>query len=238
VSKAEFDQRSAQAESARRQYEVARNSAAQQYQALVAARARVALALKAVDDTVVRAPFEGVVGERLVSVGDYVTRGTKVASVMRIDPIRIELTIPEQYIGEVGVGHAVNLEVNAYPGRTFTGQVRYISPGLRVDSRALVVEAVVRNPSGELKPGLFASARIAQASQQPAILVPRAAIATVADTPRVYVVSGDVVEERIVTTGQAVDELIEITSGLKAGEMVATSNVAQLRDGQRVSSSR
>jgi len=204
----------------------------------VAARARVALARKAVDDTVVRAPFEGVVGERFVSVGDYVTRGTKVASVMRIDPIRVELTVPEQYIGEVAVGRAVSLEVNAYPGRTFTGQVRYVSPGLRVDSRALVVEAVVRNPSGELKPGFFATAQIAQASQQPGILVPSAAVRTVSDTARVYVVSADHVEERIVSTGQPVDQFVEITSGLKAGETVATTNVAQLTDGLRVSVSR
>ena len=80
-SKADFDQRSAQAEVARRQYDIARNGALQQYQALLAARARVSLAKKALADTVVRSPFAGVVGQRLVSVGDYVARGTKVASV-------------------------------------------------------------------------------------------------------------------------------------------------------------
>ena len=113
-----------------------------------------------------------------------------------------------------------------------------MSPGLRVDSRALVVEAIVRNPSGELKPGFFATAQIAEASQQPGILVPSAAVRTVADTARVYVVSAEHVEERIVSTGQPVDQLVEITSGVKAGEMVATTNVAQLTDGLRVSVSR
>ena len=238
VSQAEFDLRSAQAEAARRQFEVVRNGAAQQYQALVAARARLALARKALDDTTVRAPFDGAVGERLVSVGDYVVRGTKVASVMRIDPIRVELTVPEQYIAEVAAGRTVTLEVNAYPGRTFTGQIRYVSPALRTDSRALVVEAIVSNPSGELKPGFFAIARIAQASPKPAVLVPAASIRTISDAARVYVVSGGTIEERIVTTGQQVNDLVEITSGVKAGEDVATSNIGQLSDGVRVAASR
>ena len=94
LSKADFDQRSAQAEVARRQYDIARNGALQQYQALLAARARVSLAKKALADTVVRSPFAGVVGQRLVSVGAYVARGTKVASVMRTNPLRVNLTVP------------------------------------------------------------------------------------------------------------------------------------------------
>ena len=94
LSQAEFDQRSAQTEAAERQYDMARNTAAQQYQSLLAARARVVVAQKALADTTVRAPFAGVVGERFVSVGDYVTRGTKVATVMRVDSLRVELTCP------------------------------------------------------------------------------------------------------------------------------------------------
>ena len=150
LSKADFDQRSAQAEVARRQYDIARNGALQQYQALLAARARVSLAKKALADTVVRAPFAGVVGQRLVSVGDYVARGTKVASVMRTNPLRVNLTVPEQYIAEVAVGRPVSLEVDASPGKTFKGHVRYVSPALQSDSRTLIVEAR-RSP---MTPGL------------------------------------------------------------------------------------
>jgi len=234
LSQAEFDQRSAQAEVARRQFDIARNTSLQQYQALLAARARVVLARKALADTVVRAPFAGVVGQRLVSVGDYVTRGTKVASVLRTSPLRVQLTVPEQFSAGVAVGRAVSFEVEASPGRTFTGQVRYVSPALQTDSRTLVVEAVVPNGDGTLKPGSFATASIEQASHQPGLLVPAAAVRTVAGTSRVYVVIGDHVEERIVTVGQQVGDGAEITSGLKAGEVVAASNVAQLADGARV----
>lgn len=234
LSKADFDQRSAQAEVARRQFDIARNGAMQQYQALLAARARVSLAKKALDDTVVRAPFAGVVGQRLVSVGDYVARGTKVASVLRTNPLRVNLTVPQQYSAEVAVGRPVQLQVDAAPGQKFEGQVRFVSPALQADSRTLIVEALVANNSGVLKPGSFATARIEQASERPAVLVPASAVRTVSGTSRVYVISGDRAEERIVTLGQPVDDLIEIATGLKAGENVATSNVDTLVDGAQI----
>ena len=163
LPQAEFDRSRAQADVARRQSDIARNGAEQQYQSLLAARARMTLARKALADTVVRAPFDGVVDQRLVSVGDYVVRGTKVASVMRTTPLRVELTVPGQYISTIAVGRSVSLEVDAYPGRTFTGRIRYVSPAVQADSRALIIEAVVPNETGELKPGQFATARIEQA---------------------------------------------------------------------------
>jgi len=235
VSQSEFDQRRTQLESARQQVEAAKNAAAQQYQALQAARARVALARKALADTVVRAPFNGVVGERLVSVGDYVTKGMKVAVVMRVNPLRVQLTVPEQFISVVRPKQPVNFEVDAYPGRQFTGQVLYVSPALEANQRALVVEASVPNPSNELKPGLFATARIEQPNRTPAVVVPASSVRTTAGTSRVYVVSGDHVEERIVTVGETLETMVEISNGLKAGERVATQNVAQLADGTKVS---
>ena len=221
-------------ESAERQYDVARNGATQQYQALLAARARVTMAQKALADTTVRSPFAGVVGERFVSVGDYVTRGTKVASVMRVDPLRVELTVPEQFVSAVATGRAVTFEVDSYPGETFTGQVRFVSPSLAAETRALMIEAVVPNPESRLKPGFFATAQIEQATMAPGVLVPATAVRTVSGTARVFVVNGDRVEERIVTAGQAIGERVEITSGLKAGEKVVSTGVERLVDGVRV----
>ncbi len=234
LSQAEFDQRSAQAEATARQYDVARNSAAQQYQALLAARARVTLAQKALADTTVRAPFAGVVGERFVSIGDYVTRGTKVATVMRVDPLRVELTVPEQYVSAVATGRAVTFEVDAYPGETFVGQVRYVSPSVAAATRALTLEAIVPNPSNRLKPGFFATARIEQAAMLPGLLVPTTAVRSISGTSRVFVIAGDRVEERVVMVGQRVGEQDEITSGLKAGERVVAKDVDRLVDGVRV----
>jgi RND family efflux transporter MFP subunit len=236
VSQSEFDQRRTQMEAARQQYEAAKNGAAQQYQSLQAARARVALARKALSDTVVRAPFNGLVAQRMVSVGDYVTKGMKVAVVVRINPLRAQLTIPEQFVSSVGVGQPITFAVDAFPGRQFEGKIRYVSPALQADQRALTAEAIVPNPGSELKPGLFATAQVQQRTATPAILVPGSAVQTTGGTSRVYVVNGDRVEERIVTTGQSVGTLIEVTNGLKAGERVATTNVPKLVDGARVSS--
>lgn len=234
VSQAEFDQRRAQMDATRQQYEAAKNGAAQQYQALQAARARVALAEKALADTVVRAPFSGIVAERVVSVGDYVTKGMKVAVVVRVNPLRVQITVPEQMVAAVAVGAPVTFQVDAYPGRTFEGKVRFVSPALEANQRALTVEAVVPNPAGELKPGLFATARIEQREKANAILVPATAVQTAGGTSRLYVLAGDHVDERIVTIGQTIDARIEIMTGLKAGERVATDNVAQLTDGAKV----
>jgi len=235
LSAADFDRSRTQAEAARRQYDIARNNAEQQYQSLRAAQARVTLARKALTDTSVRAPFAGAVEERFVSVGDYVSRGTKTVSVVRINPMRVELTVPGQYLSSLAPGRTVSLQVHAYPGKTFSGKIRYVSPSLKAESRALVIEAVVPNETGELKPGLFATAQIEQASSTPAILVPSTAIRTTTGTSRVYVVSSaGTVEERIVTLGQTAGDLVEITSGVARGETVATSNVAQLGDGVRI----
>jgi membrane fusion protein (multidrug efflux system) len=234
VSQSEYDQRKTQVEAARQQWESAKNAAEQQYQALQGARARVTLARKAASDTIVRAPFSGLVAQRMVSTGDYVTRGTKVAEVVRITPLRIELTVPEQFVADVKVGQPVSFTVDAFNGRTFEGKVRYVSPSLRADQRALTVEAVVPNANAELKPGMFATALIQQPNKEQAVLVPSVAVRVISGTSRVFVIAGDHVDERIVTTGQVLDPLVEITAGLKTGERIATENVSQLVDGVKV----
>jgi membrane fusion protein (multidrug efflux system) len=235
VSQSEYDQRRTQMEAARQQFEAAKNGAAQQFQMLQAARARVTLARKAFADTVVRAPFNGVVDQRVVSVGDYVNKGNKIAVVVRVNPLRAQLTVPEQSVSSISVGQPVVFEVDAYPGRQFTGTVKYVAAALQADQRALTIEATVPNGNGVLRPGLFATARIEQKDKTPAVLIPPAAVTTTAGTSRVYVVSGDHVDERIVTTGETVGDLVEVTKGLKAGERIATTNVAKLADGSKVS---
>jgi membrane fusion protein, multidrug efflux system len=234
VSKSEYDQRKTQVEAARQQYQMAQNVAQQSYRSLEAARARVVLARKASADTSIRAPFAGQVAERLVSVGDYVTHGARVATVVRVDPMRVELTIPEQSVSLARVGQPVRVAVEAYPGETFSATVRYVSPSLRADQRALTVEALAANPDGRLKPGLFATALIQQPQSAAALLVPASAIERIAGTSRVYVVKGDKVEERIVTSGETVGSQVEITSGLSKGETVAAEPKGRLTDGAAV----
>jgi RND family efflux transporter MFP subunit len=234
VSQSEYDQRLTQVEAARQQYQAARNAAEQSYRSLQAARARITLAKKSVADTLVRAPFSGIVAERLVSVGDYVAKGTKVATVVSVNPLRVELTIPEQSVSLVKIGQPVRLAVDAYPGREFAATIRFISPSLRSDQRALTVEAVAENADGLLKPGLFATAMIKQTTSAPGLLVPATAVETVSGTSRVYIVKNNRVEERIVTLGDKVDSLVELTSGVAAGDVVAAEPKGRLVDGRAV----
>jgi RND family efflux transporter MFP subunit len=235
VSQAEYDQKLTQVQAARQQYQTAQNGAQQSYRSLQAARARVDLARKSAADTVVRAPFSGIVAERLVGTGDYVSKGMKVATVVRIDPVRVELTVPEQYLSQVKTGQPVRLTVDAYPGETFHAKVRFVSPALKTNQRALTVEAVADNKDGRLKPGLFATALLQQPSPAPAMLVPAAAVETVAGTSRVYAIGADhKVEERIVTLGEKVGDRVEISSGVKPGERVVADPRGNLADGVRV----
>jgi len=234
VSQSEFDQRRTQVEAARQQYLVAQNTAEQSYRSLQAARARVSVSRKALSDTTVRAPFSGIVAERLVSVGDYVTRGTRVVTVVRIDPMRVELTVPEQAVSLVHAGQPVRLTVDAYPDDVFDATIRFVSPSLRADQRALTVEAIAPNADGRLKPGLFATASIQQPHSAPALLVPVTSVETVSGTSRVYVIKDGKVEERIVTLGERVRDQIELTSGVLAGEIVAAEPNGRLSDGAAV----
>ncbi|MCU0256270.1 MAG: efflux RND transporter periplasmic adaptor subunit, partial [Vicinamibacterales bacterium] len=182
----------------------------------------------------VRAPFSGVVVERRVSTGDYVTRGQVVATVVRIDPLRIELSIPEQDVSRIAAGQPVTFRVDAYPDRQFAGTVRYISPALRPDQRAMVIEAVVPNPDATLKPGLFATAEIAEPGRRTAVLVPRAALREVGSTRRVFAVVDGRLEDRIVTLGQAVGDRVVVTTGVAAGDVVALPGGLTLAEGMDI----
>jgi RND family efflux transporter MFP subunit len=185
-------------------------------------------------NTIITSPVNGFVARRAVDPGAFVSQNQQVADVVDITTVRLVANIVEKDLKQLHAGNTTRVQVDAYPGETFTGRVRYVSPAVTTDTRALVVEAVVPNDAGTLKPGSFATALIEEANRSPDILVPGVAVRTVAGTSRVFVVSGDRAEERIVTVGQPAGDLVEITSGLKAGENVATTNVATLADGVKV----
>ncbi len=154
-------------EAARQQYEAAQERRrAAVSGAAGGARARVALARKALADTVVRAPFTGLVAERLVSVGDYVTKGMKVAVVVRVNPLRVQLTVPEQFVsGGRGRRSRSSFEVDAYPGPAVHGHGPLRVAGARSEPAALTVEAVVPNAERRAEAGTL---RDRAASKQPA----------------------------------------------------------------------
>jgi RND family efflux transporter MFP subunit len=234
VSRSEYESRRTEAVAAREQHEETLNQMRQLYQGLEAQKARVALARKLLADAVIRAPYAGQIAEKAVNVGDYVKKGTRVATLMRVDPLRVELQIPEAAVAAVRKGQRVSFTVQTYPDRSFDGVIAYVGPALKPDARALVVEAVVPNGEGRLQPGLFASARIELPASSATAVVPVAAVRTEAGVSRVYVVAGGRAELRFVQVGRAAGDAVEVLRGLRAGERVAVSDLDRLADGAAV----
>jgi RND family efflux transporter MFP subunit len=202
--------------------------------AVDAAQAQVASARKAINDAVVVAPISGYVSDRPAALGEYVSTSSKVATIVRTNPIRVQIDIPEQAVSNIRVGQSVSVSVSAYPDRNFSGMVHHVSPSVTPNSRTLTVEARVENPDGLLKPGQFATVRILQPESDPAVLVPARAVHTESGTSRVYVIKDGRAQQRLVQLGQAEGDLVEIKSGVSADEQVATSNVELLSDGMQV----
>ena len=231
VSRSEYDLKRNDYLAQKEQVEVKVNEARQLYQTLQAQGARVAMARKTLADTTIRAPYAGLIMEKLVSMGQYVPKGGKVAVLVRVDPLRVELAVPEAAVSVVRRGQKVSFTVQTYPGRPFEGVVAYVGPALKADSRSLVVEAVVPNRRGELQPGLFATARIELPAGAPMPMAPASAVRTEAGVSRLFVVANGRAELRFVQLGRAVDGQVEVLRGLKAGERVVTSAPTTLGDG-------
>jgi len=195
--------------------------------------ARLALARKAVADVVVRAPFDGFVSERPVAVGEHVTPSTRVATVLRIDPIKLEVRVPSIEAARIKKGLHVVARVDAYPDRTFTGRVTAVSPAVDAASRSFTVEASVPNPDRLLKPGMFAVVEIHAGATENGTFVPVAAVQSDPNTNslRVFVVENGTARLRIVQVGGNDPGDVRVLSGVKAGELVVTSRLADLFDG-------
>jgi len=237
ISRSEHDFKRADYLSAKAQYELTLNQARNLYQLLQAQRARVAMARKGLENTVIRAPISGLVAEKYVDVGSYAKKGEKLVTLVRVDPLRVELTIPEAAVAAVKKGQRVSFTVQTYPDRRFAGTIAYIGPALRTDSRALVVEALVPNGNGMLQPGLFTTARIELPGGRPSVFVPASAVRTEAGVSRLFIVKNSRAEQRIVQIGREVDKLVEIVSGVSAGERVIAQATDRLADGAPITES-
>src|SRR5215212_5104413 len=238
VSRSFYDQQRAQRDQLKEQYEVAVAQARQNYAGVQVARTNVAnaesalaLARKNLSYAVIPSPIDGFVSERTADLGEYVSPQQKVATVVRINPLRVRIDIPEQAIPEVKIGQSVSAATSAWPDRNFSGRVARIAPNVSAQSRTLTVEAEIDNTGGALKPGQFATVRILEPRTEAAVLVPARAVSTQAGVSRVFVIKNGHAEQRLVQTGQTEGDLIEVKSGVAADEQVATGNLEQLSDG-------
>src|SRR5215510_7513259 len=234
IPRSSYDERLTNHNLAQARHQAALDSVNQQLAAVEQQKAALALARKAVTDTVVRSPISGAVKEKHASRGSYLTVNGKIVTLVKINPLRLRADIPESSAAAARAGQTVNVTVDAFPNRTFTGRVVRIGPSLDEKTRALTVEAEVANSGNLLRPGMFAKSRLITSANAPAVMVPQRAVAPAAGLSKVFVIENGKAVERIVKTGATDGDLIEIVEGVKDGEAVATSNLDKLLTGAAV----
>lgn len=232
------------ANASRQQLDVTINTARQSNQAIAAAKAdvesaqtQVAEAQQAITDTVIRAPFSGFVSARPVAVGEFVSTASVVATILRTNPIKVEVQVSEADLPYVVVGRGVSAQIDAYKDRKFAGTVTAINPAVDQTSRSAIVEASIENGDNALRPGMFATVRIVREGGGKGVFVPKSAVHTDQATQafRAFVIVDGVAKLRTLQLGPEEGDSWQILNGLNADETVATSNLDQLYEGARVS---
>lgn len=248
ISRTFYDQRRAERDQAKAQYEAALNLANQNYAGIRIAQAAlqssisaaktaqvtVDQAKKSLGDMTVLAPISGYVSDKTADPGEFVSTANKIATIMRTSTLRLKIDVPEAAVGTIKTGQSVSLRTSAYPDRNFTGTIARMSPGLNATSRTMSVEAEVDSNGGILKPGLFATVRIAQGQTQKVVLVPAGAIRSDGGTNKVFVIKDGRAEEHIVQLGENENDMVQVKQGLNGDEKVAVNNLVQLYDGVSV----
>jgi len=197
-------------------------------------QAELALAQARLDKTTIKAPFDGVLGLRRVSVGDYVSVGQDLVNLLDIDPIKVDFRVPEVYLSEVQTGQPIEVRVDAFPDETFTGEVYALDPQVDINGRSIVVRALIPNEGGHLKPGLFARVELMVERRPNALLIPEDALVPQGDKQFVFRVVDGKATLTEVATGRHQEAEVEITQGLTADDRVVTGGQLKIRDGAPV----
>lgn len=198
------------------------------------AQAEAQLARARLAKTQLRAPFDGFIGLRQVSPGDYVKEGQDVVNLEKTDPLKVDFRVPEVSHRDVRDGQSLQITLDALPEQSFEGRVYAINPLLDASGRALVIRARVPNPRARLRPGMFARVRLLTAEVVDSLVVPEESVFTVGEDRFVYRIVSGRAERRKVETGMRADGKVEIASGLSATDRVVTDGHIKLREGTAV----
>lgn len=198
-----------------------------------AAQANADLAGKLAGDTVIRAPMDGIIGERYVNVGEYVQPPTRVASVFSVNPARISISVPEPAVGRIKEGQSLDIEVSSWPDRKFPATVRFVSPALRAQTRDLIIEASAKNDDGALKPGMFATVKLVTGEEE-LPTVPVDAIKSDGNVRRLFVAKNQTAVEFVVRTGLTKDGRIAVLEPFAADTQVIVRPPPGLSDGSAI----
>jgi multidrug efflux pump subunit AcrA (membrane-fusion protein) len=233
----------AQVNAAKQQYEAAANSARQSSEAISTSlatldgvKAQVAQAEKSLADTKIRAPFDGFITARPVAAGEYVALADKIATIVRIGTVKLDLQTPEQRASLAHVGDKVVARIAAFPNREFQGRVIAVNASVDPNSRAFILEAAFENKDAALKPGMFATAHVQLPGTASAVFVPKTAVLRdkTTDSNQVFTISDGKAHLRVVGIQDASGDDVRLASGISGGETIATSKLPELFDGASV----
>jgi RND family efflux transporter MFP subunit len=230
MSEGEYDTFVAQLKAAQARYNAALNTVGEQIASIGVRRKELALARQAVADSQIIAPFDGVVGERRVSPGEYVQAGQTVVTLVRADRLRYTAGVPESKAGAIGVGQRVEIMYGEENSKRLVTTVSRVSPTVMQSSRSILIEADVPNPTLELQAGLFAEADVVVNPTSQAVVVPASAVSRFAGVQKVWIVADGVARQQTVRTGREDGTRVEIVAGLAAGSMLV-HNAADGHDG-------
>lgn len=182
-------------------------------------------------DATVIAPFTGVLGARLISAGQYVTRGQLLTSLVDIESMNIEFNVPERFLNRLAEGQELEVRVAAYLGEPFRGIVYFIDPNVDLNTRTVPVKAHVPNSDGRLRAGMFANLDLILQVHPHAVVIPESALLLVGEEASVFVVEDGKAQARAVSPGIRMAGSVEIRSGLSAGELVVIEGTQKLGPG-------
>jgi membrane fusion protein (multidrug efflux system) len=200
---------------------------------LAANRARLGAAQARLEDTVIRAPFSGRVGLRRVSVGTLISPGDVITTLDDTSVIKLDFSVPENFLASVREGLSIRASAPAYPGRTFAGSVASIDSRVDMNTRSVTVRALLANDDGVLKPGMFLNVTLAN-DERAALVIPEEALTPEAEKQYVYVVADGKVSRREVRIGGRQPGTVEVLAGLSEGERVIVEGTQKVRDGASV----
>jgi RND family efflux transporter MFP subunit len=231
ISKADFDQVLSQSRVAESRYQESLEEIRNRQAVATQRRAEVALARQQLADTAVYAAFDGVVQQRIASLGEYLAAGAPVVELVKIDPLRFRAQVPERDAATIRPGQSVQLAVDGAPGE-YSGRITRLSPTITERTRVLEIEADIPN-DGALRAGSFARATIVTDTTSASLAIPKEALVTFAGIEKVVLVEKGKTKEKPVTTGRRTGPYVEVLSGVKAGDEVVL-NPVNLRPGQAV----
>lgn len=195
-------------------------------------RAEVEIARQQLADTRLIAPFDGIVQERKASPGEFLNLAAPVVTLVKVDPLRLRVEVPERNATGVRPGQNIRLSIEGDTNK-YAGTIARLSPAITELSRMLIVEADIANKDGKLRPGTFARADIVLAEVEPGTAVPKDALLTFAGIEKIFLVKDGKAVEKNIVTGRRTKDFIEIIGGIKPGDLVVV-NPGSLQNGQPV----